>query len=37
MRWRGLRGLPATVWLLGLASLLNDVSSEAIFPLLPLS
>ncbi len=27
--------MPALVWLLGLASLLNDVSSEAIFPLLP--
>jgi MFS family permease len=27
--------LPRVVWLLGLASLLNDVSSEAIFPLLP--
>lgn len=36
MRWRGLKGLPAVVWLLGLASLFNDVSSEAIFPLLPL-
>lgn len=33
---RGLRHLPRVVWLLGLASLLNDVSSEAIFPLLPL-
>jgi MFS family permease len=32
---RVLRGLPRVVWLLGLASLLNDVSSEAIFPLLP--
>jgi MFS family permease len=32
---RALRGLPRVVWLLGLASLLNDVSSEAIFPLLP--
>jgi MFS family permease len=31
-----LRALPSVVWLLGLASLLNDVSSEAIFPLLPL-
>ncbi|HVZ73534.1 MAG TPA: MFS transporter [Polyangia bacterium] len=30
-----LRALPRLVWLLGLASLLNDVSSEAIFPLLP--
>ncbi len=26
--------LPRTVWLLGLASLLNDASSEAVFPLL---
>jgi MFS family permease len=32
---QGLRRLPRVVWLLGLASLLNDVSSEAIFPLLP--
>jgi MFS family permease len=31
-----LRRLPRVVWLLGFASLLNDVSSEAIFPLLPL-
>jgi len=31
----GLRKLPRVVWLLGLASLLNDVSSEGIFPLLP--
>src|SRR6185295_8877511 len=31
-----LRALPRVVWLLGLASFLNDVSSEAIFPLLPL-
>ena len=30
------RHLPRVVWLLGFASLLNDVSSEAIFPLLPL-
>jgi MFS family permease len=36
MRVRGLSGLPRLVWLLGLASLLNDVSSEAMFPLLPL-
>ena len=34
--WRSVRQLPGLVWLLGLASLLNDVSSEAIFPLLPL-
>ncbi len=33
---RALRGIPKVVWLLGVASLLNDVSSEAIFPLLPL-
>ena len=33
---RGFRGFSPTVWLLGLASLFNDVSSEAIFPLLPL-
>ena len=33
---RGLKGLPRIVWLLGFASLFNDVSSEAIFPLLPL-
>jgi MFS family permease len=32
---RSMRGLPRVVWLLGLASLLNDLSSEAIFPLLP--
>ena len=30
-----MRGLPRVVWVLGVASLLNDVSSEAIFPLLP--
>ncbi len=35
MRRRGVAGLPRIVWLLGLASLFNDVSSEAIFPLLP--
>src|SRR5512138_755440 len=35
MGWKGIRGLPRVVWLLGAASLLNDVSSEAIFPLLP--
>lgn len=33
---RGLSGLPRVVWLLGFASFANDVSSEAIFPLLPL-
>ena len=31
-----MRGMPRVIWVLGLASLLNDVSSEAIFPLLPL-
>jgi len=35
LRARGLRGLPRVVWLLGFASFFNDVSSEAIFPLLP--
>ncbi|HVR62721.1 MAG TPA: MFS transporter [Polyangia bacterium] len=33
---KSLRRLPRVVWLLSLASLLNDVSSEAIFPLLPM-
>jgi len=33
---KGARGLPRVVWLLGFASLFNDISSEAIFPLLPL-
>jgi MFS family permease len=33
---RTFRSLPRVVWLLGFASLLNDVSSEAIFPLLPM-
>jgi hypothetical protein len=36
MARRGLRGIPPIVWLLGLASLSNDVSSGALFPLLPL-
>ncbi len=36
MRRRGLSGLPRIVWLLGFASLFNDISSEAIFPLLTL-
>ena len=31
-----LRSLPATVWLLGLISLLNDSASELVYPLLPL-
>ena len=30
-----LRALPATVWLLGWASLLTDIASEMAFPLLP--
>jgi hypothetical protein len=28
--------LPATVWLLGLISLLNDSASELLYPLVPL-
>jgi MFS family permease len=32
---RSMRGLPRIVWVLGVASLLNDMSSEAIFPWLP--
>lgn len=32
----GLRGLPATVWLLGLVSLFNDAASELVYPLVPL-
>lgn len=31
-----LRGLPATVWLLGLVSLCNDSASEMLYPLVPL-
>jgi MFS family permease len=34
--FRTVQRLPRLVWLLGFASLFNDVSSEAIFPLLPL-
>jgi MFS family permease len=34
--FRTVQRLPKLVWLLGFASLFNDVSSEAIFPLLPL-
>ena len=30
---RSMVGLPRVIWVLGVASLLNDVSSEAIFPL----
>ncbi|MBU3639805.1 MFS transporter [Polynucleobacter sp. AP-RePozz3-80-G7] len=32
----GLRGLPRTVWLIGLISLVNDSASEMLYPLLPL-
>jgi MFS family permease len=32
---RSMAGLPRVIWVLGVASLFNDVSSEAIFPLLP--
>ena len=31
-----LRALPATVWLLGLISLINDAASDLLYPLLPL-
>ena len=31
-----LRTLPATVWLLGLISLINDAASDMLYPLLPL-
>ncbi len=34
MKWKSL-DLPRNVWLLSLASLLNDVASEMIYPLLP--
>lgn len=27
--------IPSTVWMLGLVSLFNDISSEMIYPLLP--
>jgi MFS family permease len=33
--FRTVQRLPRVIWLLGFASLFNDVSSEAIFPLLP--
>jgi MFS family permease len=33
---RAIRGLPRTVWLLGLISLINDSASDLIYPLLPL-
>ena len=32
----GLRGMPAGIWVLGLVSLLMDISSEMIHSLLPL-
>lgn len=31
-----LRGLPSTVWLVGLISLVNDSASDLLYPLLPL-
>jgi len=31
-----LRSLPRTVWLLGLVSLFNDITSELVYPLVPL-
>ena len=31
-----LRGLPSTVWLIGLISLVNDSASEMLYPLVPL-
>jgi len=34
--WRALRGLPRTVWLIGLISLVNDSASEMLYPLIPL-
>ncbi|KGI77430.1 MFS transporter [Oleiagrimonas soli] len=34
--FRALRGLPSTVWLLGLISLVNDSASDMIYPLVPL-
>ncbi|MCC8999834.1 MAG: MFS transporter [Candidatus Contendobacter sp.] len=33
---KALFGLPATVWLLGLISLVNDSASELLYPLMPL-
>lgn len=36
MNIRSLAGLPRTVWLLGVISLLNDSASEMVYPLLPL-
>ena len=33
---RSLRGLPRTVWLIGLISLVNDSASEMLYPLIPL-
>lgn len=34
--FRALGGLPRTVWLIGLISLVNDSASEMLYPLLPL-
>ncbi len=37
MRWiSALTGLPKTVWLIGLISLVNDSASEMLYPLIPL-
>jgi MFS family permease len=32
----GLRGLPASVWMLGGISFLNDAASDLVYPLVPL-
>src|ERR1044072_2943079 len=34
--WRRYRGVPRNVFAIGLVSLLNDASSEIIYPLLPI-
>ncbi len=34
--WRRLAALPATVWLFGCVSLLNDAASDLVYPLMPL-
>ena len=34
--FRGIASLPRTVWLLGLVSLVNDSTSELVYPLVPL-
>ena len=35
MFWKDYKNLPRNVWALSLVSLLNDTSSEIIYPLLP--